>query len=92
MSLRINDEAPNFSAETTQGNIDFHEWIGDGWAILKWYHGGYLRDQIRPGMHIAASGKVGLYREAIQMTNPRHQILWDIHEFDDVSISLFPMV
>ncbi len=34
MSLRINDEAPNFIAETTQGSIDFHEWIGDGWAIL----------------------------------------------------------
>src|SRR4026209_2900190 len=34
MSLRINDEAPNFTAETTQGRIDFHEWIGDGWAIL----------------------------------------------------------
>lgn len=34
MSLRINDEAPNFTAETTQGSIDFHEWIGDGWAIL----------------------------------------------------------
>lgn len=34
MSLRINDEAPNFQAETTQGRIDFHQWIGDGWAIL----------------------------------------------------------
>ncbi len=34
MSLRINDEAPNFTAETTQGSIDFHQWIGDGWAIL----------------------------------------------------------
>jgi len=34
MALRINDEAPNFTAETTEGTIDFHEWIGDGWAIL----------------------------------------------------------
>ncbi len=34
MSLRINSEAPNFTAETTDGTIDFHEWIGDGWAIL----------------------------------------------------------
>ena len=34
MSLRINSEAPNFTAETTQGNIDFHDWIGNGWAIL----------------------------------------------------------
>src|SRR6266576_4427094 len=34
MSLRINEEAPNFTAETTHGTIDFHQWIGDGWAIL----------------------------------------------------------
>jgi len=32
--LRINDVAPDFTAETTQGSIHFHEWIGDGWAIL----------------------------------------------------------
>jgi alkyl hydroperoxide reductase subunit AhpC len=34
MSLRINSEAPDFTAETTEGTIKFHEWIGDGWAIL----------------------------------------------------------
>ena len=34
MSLHIGDEAPNFSADTTEGSIDFHEWIGDGWVIL----------------------------------------------------------
>ncbi len=34
MSLRINSEAPDFKAETTQGPVSFHEWIGDGWAIL----------------------------------------------------------
>jgi alkyl hydroperoxide reductase subunit AhpC len=34
MSLRINSEAPNFTAETTQGTINFHDWIGDSWAIL----------------------------------------------------------
>ncbi len=34
MSLRINSEAPNFTAETTEGTINFHEWIGDGWAVL----------------------------------------------------------
>lgn len=34
MSLRINDTAPDFTAETTRGTIKFHEWIGDSWAIL----------------------------------------------------------
>ncbi len=34
MSLRINDTAPDFTAETTEGRIRFHEWIGDGYAVL----------------------------------------------------------
>ena len=34
MALRINDEAPDFTAETTESTINFHEWIGDGLALL----------------------------------------------------------
>ncbi|MCZ7597479.1 MAG: peroxiredoxin [Gammaproteobacteria bacterium] len=34
MPLRINDIAPDFTAETTEGTVRFHDWIGDGWAIL----------------------------------------------------------
>jgi alkyl hydroperoxide reductase subunit AhpC len=34
MALRISSEAPDFTAETTQGKVEFHQWIGDGWAIL----------------------------------------------------------
>ncbi len=34
MSLHIGEEAPNFTVETTEGTINFHEWIGDSWAIL----------------------------------------------------------
>ena len=34
MTLRINAEAPNFTADTTEGSITFHDWIGEGWAIL----------------------------------------------------------
>ncbi len=34
MALRINQEAPDFTTETTEGTISFHDWIGDGWAVL----------------------------------------------------------
>jgi thioredoxin-dependent peroxiredoxin len=34
MALRLGDEAPNFTAETTEGPINFHQWLGDGWGIL----------------------------------------------------------
>ena len=34
MPLRIGDEAPDFTANTTAGELNFHDWIGDGWAIL----------------------------------------------------------
>jgi alkyl hydroperoxide reductase subunit AhpC len=34
MGLRINDEAPDFEADTTEGRIKFHDWIGDSWAVL----------------------------------------------------------
>ena len=34
MALRLGDEAPNFTAETTEGKLDFHQWLGGGWGIL----------------------------------------------------------
>ncbi len=34
MAIRLGDEAPNFTAETTEGKIDFHKWLGDGWGVL----------------------------------------------------------
>ncbi|MEC4672637.1 MAG: peroxiredoxin [Nitrospirota bacterium] len=34
MALRLGDAAPNFTAETTAGTVNFHEWLGDGWGIL----------------------------------------------------------
>ena len=33
-TIRLGDEAPNFTAETSQGAINFHEWLGDGWGVL----------------------------------------------------------
>ena len=43
----------------------------------KWFHGGYLRDVIKPGMYLAVHGAVTVWRETLQMINPRHQIIWD---------------
>ena len=34
MSIRLGDEAPNFTAETTEGTVNFHEWIDGSWAVL----------------------------------------------------------
>ena len=34
MAVRLGDEAPDFTAETTEGTVNFHEWIGDGWCVL----------------------------------------------------------
>ena len=34
MALRLGDEAPNFTADTTEGRLDFHQWLGTGWGIL----------------------------------------------------------
>ena len=34
MALRLGDEAPNFTADTTEGKIDFHQWLGTSWGIL----------------------------------------------------------
>src|SRR5947209_5817100 len=34
MALTINDEAPNFDAETSEGRINFHDWMGDSWVVL----------------------------------------------------------
>lgn len=34
MAIRLGDVAPNFKAQTTEGEIDFHQWLGDGWGVL----------------------------------------------------------
>jgi len=50
---------------------------GTGCVRLRWFHGGYLRDRIKSGMHLAVSGKASVYKETIQFINPRFQVIWD---------------
>jgi len=47
-----------------------------GWVLVKWFHGGYLRDRIKEGLALAVSGKVSTYREAVQFINPRFEVLY----------------
>jgi len=50
---------------------------GTGMVNARWFHGGYLRDCIKVGLHLAVSGKLSVWREVLQFVNPQHQILWD---------------
>ncbi len=50
---------------------------GSATVTVKWFHGGYLRDRIKPGMHLAVSGKASVYRETLQFINPHWQVIWE---------------
>ncbi len=85
-SLRGDEESATVAGEVTyaeykgRGRRPFFECtLNDpsGWVAVKWFHGGYLRDRIKPGMHLAVSGKVSVYREAVQLVNPNFQVIWD---------------
>ena len=48
-----------------------------GEVEVKWFHGGYLRDKIKPGMQLAVSGRPSVYRGRLQFVNPQFQVIWD---------------
>ncbi|MBN2268989.1 MAG: ATP-dependent DNA helicase RecG [Sedimentisphaerales bacterium] len=59
----------------------FEAKISDETGICRivWFHGGYLRDQLRPGQIIMVSGRAGLYKRQLQMTNPKFVVLDEYH-------------
>jgi len=57
----------------------------------KWFHGGYLRGKIRPGLTLAASGKVSVFRETLQLVNPRFQIIYDPQNTNLAQDELLPV-
>jgi ATP-dependent DNA helicase RecG len=67
--------------------------LDDGTAVimLKWFHGGYLRDTIKTGLTIAAAGKVSVYKETLQLANPRFQIIHDVAQTDLSQDELLPV-
>jgi alkyl hydroperoxide reductase subunit AhpC len=50
MALKIGDTAPDFEAESTEARIRFHEWVGDGWAVLFSHHRPRSDPGVRAGL------------------------------------------
>ncbi|HHH76023.1 MAG TPA: DEAD/DEAH box helicase, partial [Phycisphaerae bacterium] len=77
-------KTPFFQCELTDGTA---------FVFVKWFHGGYLRDKIKVGLHLAISGKVSVFKEYPQFINPRFQILWDPDDSDlsrDEMLPVYP--
>ena len=99
-SLRGDEKAVTIAGEVTEvgenrrGNRPlFHCTISDGtgWVQLKWFHSLYLRGRIRPGLHLAASGNLSVYREVLQIVNPQFQTLWGPENVDLDHDELLPV-
>jgi len=63
----------------------------DAMVVAKWFHGGYLRDKIKPGLTIAIDGKVTTYKDVVQFINPRVQILYDAEGANLAADELLPV-
>ena len=99
-SLRGNEGAVTVAGEVRHvtakpyGKRPYFECIlddGTGWIALKWFHALYLESRIQPGIHLAASGAVGVYRETLQLVNPQYQTLWAPEEVNLDRDELLPV-
>ncbi|MCY2925179.1 MAG: OB-fold nucleic acid binding domain-containing protein [Planctomycetota bacterium] len=64
---------------------------GTGFVLCKWFHAPYLRDAIKPGLVLAVSGKVSVYKETLQFIHPMHQVLYDADGKDLSKDELLPV-
>jgi ATP-dependent DNA helicase RecG len=64
---------------------------GTGCVLVKWFHGGYLRDQVRDGAQVAVSGKTTVFKENIQFINPKVQVIHDPSGTDLSQDELLPV-
>ncbi len=99
-SLRGNEETASVAGEvlaTEENLFSRRPWFscqlddGTGWVLVKWFHGGYLRDKIVEGLHIAVNGKVSVYREHPQFINPKWQAIWEPEATDLSADELLPV-
>jgi len=72
----------------------FEAMISDDTGVCRivWFHGGYLRNQLEPGMILLISGKVTLYKHQLQLTNPKFQMVEDQHgePLENLSGGVYP--
>ncbi len=95
--LRLGDEAPNFTAETTEGQINFHNWLGDGWGVLFSHPADYTP------VCTTELGTVAKYTEKFNKRNVKvaalsvdgleshHGWIKDINETQDTTVN-FPII
>jgi len=100
LSLRGDEETATVAGEVISTNYHaygrrpYFECVladDDAMVTAKWFHGGYLRDKIKPGLTIAIDGKVTTYKDVVQFINPRLQILYDAEGSDLAADELLPV-
>lgn len=96
-TLRLGDTAPDFTAETTQGTINFHEWIGDSWAVLFSHPADYTpvcttelgsASKLKPEFE---KRNVKIIAISVDPINDHHSWINDINETQNTSVN-FPLI
>ncbi|MBA2421963.1 MAG: peroxiredoxin [Chitinophagales bacterium] len=97
MTLRLGDEAPNFTAETTEGTINLHEWLGNGWGIL-FSHPADFTPVCTTELGMVAKSKsdfdkrnVKVIAISVDPMDAHHKWVSDINETQNTTVN-FPMI